>query len=200
SGRQLELGWHACLTLDRPLAGVGSVPSLVRPDGTFWSLGTFTQRLLLGQIRPSEIAAELRAQHRHFQELVGHPPSVVNFHHHLQIFSSVGTILREILAAQRPAPYIRRVTEPWTTRRRVGGARLTRLFLTTLGGREAQRQARDGFPGNDWLAGLTDLRAIFDPAFFAIWLARIPGRIVELMCHPGYKDLTIIGRDCESEK
>src|SRR5947209_16873441 len=35
---RLDLGWHACLTLDRPVLPPRQVPSLVRPDGTFLSL------------------------------------------------------------------------------------------------------------------------------------------------------------------
>jgi predicted glycoside hydrolase/deacetylase ChbG (UPF0249 family) len=45
------------------------------------------------------------------------------------------------------------------------------------------------------LAGLTEPRRVSDPAFFARWLAAVPGRVVELVCHPGYYDATLIGRD-----
>ena len=27
----------------------------------------------------------------------------------------------------------------------------------------------------------------------------MPGRIVELVCHPGYRDATLIGRDCTEQ-
>ena len=54
----------------------------------------------------------------------------------------------------------------------------------------------DGFPGNDWLAGITDPRWVRDPDFFARWLTRVPGRVVELACHPGHPDPTLLGRDC----
>jgi predicted glycoside hydrolase/deacetylase ChbG (UPF0249 family) len=37
-----------------------------------------------------------------------------------------------------------------------------------------------------------------DPGFFARWLARMPGESVELMCHPGYFDDTLVGRDCRA--
>ena len=35
-----------------------------------------------------------------------------------------------------------------------------------------------------------------DPSYFTRWLPRLPGRVVELACHPGYWDETLIGRDC----
>jgi hypothetical protein len=37
---------------------------------------------------------------------------------------------------------------------------------------------------------------VTDPEFFARWLTQVPGRVVELACHPGYRDETLIGRDC----
>ena len=33
AGRALEVGWHPCLTIDRPLLPPEQVPSLVNPDG-----------------------------------------------------------------------------------------------------------------------------------------------------------------------
>src|SRR5689334_19016665 len=33
-----DLGWHANLTIDRPILPPARVPSLVRADGTFWPL------------------------------------------------------------------------------------------------------------------------------------------------------------------
>ena len=38
-----------------------------------------------------------------------------------------------------------------------------------------------------------------DPSFFARWLSRVPGRVVELACHPGYYDVSLIGRDCGAD-
>src|SRR5439155_22241427 len=39
AGEPMELGWHPCLTLDRPLNSC--VPSLVNAEGRFWPLGGF---------------------------------------------------------------------------------------------------------------------------------------------------------------
>jgi predicted glycoside hydrolase/deacetylase ChbG (UPF0249 family) len=191
-----ELGWHPCLTLDAPLLPPGRVPSLVAPDGRFWPLGPFLKRLLLRRVRPEEIADELRAQLRRFHDLVGAPPGVVNAHHHVQVFPPVGTILEVLLAAQRPLPYVRRVREPWRLLATVPGARGKRAFLSSLGGWAARRLARAGFPGGDWHVGITDPPCVADPDFFARWLRHVPGRVVELCCHPGLHDTTLLGRDC----
>jgi hypothetical protein len=196
AGRPLELGWHPCLTLDRPAAAVSQVSTLVDRNGCFWPLGQFVCRLWRGQIRSVEIEIELRAQYARFCELVGQTPSVVNAHHHVQVFGPVGPILRQILSRQQPLPYIRRIHEPMRTLWRVQGARVKRAFLTALGGWDARRQKKEGFPGNDWLAGITDPPYVADQQFLARWLRKIPGKVVELTCHPGYFDPSLIGRDC----
>ena len=79
------------------------------------------------------------------------------------------------------------------------GRFLRRAVLDVLGRRQAKALDRDGFPGCDWLAGITDPPFAADPRFHTRWLARIPGRTVELACHPGYHDPTLIGRDCAGD-
>src|SRR5205814_1036075 len=121
---------------------------------------------------------------------------VVNSHHHVQVFQPMGAILIRLLATCRPVPYVRRIREPWQTLLAVPGARCKRLLLTALGrgGARAQRQA--ALPGNEWLAGITDPHWVGDPDFVVRWLARMPGKVVELTCHPGHEDTSLIGRDC----
>src|SRR5262249_35950351 len=111
------------------------------------------------------------------------------------LFHPVGRILRGLLRPLDPRPWLRRVREPLGLLANLGGARVKRLGLTLLGGREARRQERDAFPGADWLARLSAERAQRGPDFFPRWLAGRPGRVVELMCHPGHPDPTVAGRD-----
>jgi hypothetical protein len=190
-----EMGWHACLTLDRPILPAWVVPSLVGDDGTFHPLGVFLQRLILGKLHPVEVAAELQAQYRRFIDLVGSPPSFVNGHHHIHCFGPIGRLLIELLARQRPLPYLRRVREPWRLLAQVPGARIKRFVLSVLGRHMAARQQRRGFPGNDWLAGITDPPCLEDPDCLVRWLRQLPGQVVELTCHPGHLDPTLLGRD-----
>jgi predicted glycoside hydrolase/deacetylase ChbG (UPF0249 family) len=196
AGEPMELGWHPCLTLDRPLAAVEQVPTLVDADGRFRPLGGLIRQLWLGRVRAAEVAIELRAQLERFRALLGHPPTVVNSHHHVQIFEPIGSVLRDLLARQPVRPYVRRVREPWQTLLCVPGARGKRAFLSALGRRDAGLQLRAGFPGNDWLAGVTDPPCVADSHFLVRWLRCMPGRVVELTCHPGFLDTTLIGRDC----
>jgi predicted glycoside hydrolase/deacetylase ChbG (UPF0249 family) len=196
AGSTLELGWHPNLTLDYPIADRAQVPSLVRADGTFWPLSQFLKRWLFGRLNANEIHRELTLQLQRFIELVGHPPRFVNFHQHIALFAPVGGILLQVLAQLPERPYVRRVREPWPILAKMSGARFKRVLLNYLGRRASRLQAAHGFPGNDWLAGLTNPRRVEDPLFFATWLKTMPGRIVELMCHPGQHDPTLIGRDC----
>lgn len=196
SGSYLELGWHPCLTLDSPCAAPRRIPHLVGSDGRLLPLRQFLARLYADQICPQQIEIELNAQYDRFLELVGHAPLVVNSHQHVSLFPPVGAILRRVLKERgAPLPYLRRVQEPWSMLAWIAGARKKRTFLTLLGRMEARQQVYDGFPGNDWLAGITDPPSLRDPGFFARWLALIPGRTVELVCHPGRYDTTLIGRD-----
>jgi predicted glycoside hydrolase/deacetylase ChbG (UPF0249 family) len=195
AGARPQLGWHPCLTLDAPVLPPGQVPSLVAPDGRFWPLHEFLKRLLLRRVRPEEVAAELRAQWCRFHDLVGSAPGLVNAHHHVQVFPLVGAILEGLLDGQQPLPYVRRVREPWRLLASIAGARAKRAFLSLLGRRAARPLTRAGFPGADWLAGITDPPWVADADFFARWLSRMPGQVVELTCHPGCLDTTLIGRD-----
>jgi len=198
AGSPMELGWHPSLTLDTPILPRERVPSLVNHEGTFWPLGQFIKRMFLGRIVPAEIEAELRAQYQRFCELLGRPPSLVNAHQHCNLFHPVGPILLDILGKARPLPYVRRIQEPWRMLVRIPGARKKRAFLGFLGKPLARMQAQNGFPGNDWLAGITDPAWVKDPQFFVRWLSQVPGDLVELSCHPGHPDATLIGRDCKA--
>jgi predicted glycoside hydrolase/deacetylase ChbG (UPF0249 family) len=199
AGRPLEVGWHPCLTLDWPVLPAERVPSLVGPDGRFWPLGRFMLRALAGRIRADEVRAEMQAQYRRFHDLLGRPPMLVNSHQHVQLLPPVGGVLLQMLGRCRRLPYVRCVRESWPLLARIPGARLKRAFLSVLGRRQARRQRRIGFPGNDWLAGITNPPCVDDPRFLTRWLSRVPGQVVELACHPGYFDSTLVGRDCTEE-
>jgi predicted glycoside hydrolase/deacetylase ChbG (UPF0249 family) len=141
------------------------------------------------------VQAEWAAQLARFQTLVGHPPRLVAAHHHLHIFPPLGSILLELLEKFRPLPYVRRVVEPRPQLTGLPGARLKRSLLTLLGRELAARQRRRGFPGNESLIGITDASSLNDSFFFVRCLRHALGEQVELVCHPGREDATLIGRD-----
>jgi predicted glycoside hydrolase/deacetylase ChbG (UPF0249 family) len=198
-GAPLELGWHPCLTQDPPTAPAAQVSSLIGPDGSLLPLGSLVPRLLSRRIPAAEIETELEAQFDRFVALVGHPPTLVNAHQHISLFPPVGVLLERLLRRRCPTPpYVRRVRETWRTLVRVPGARLKRATLNLLGRLQGRRLDQAGFPGNDWLLGVTDPQWVTDAAFWRRWLAAVPGHRVELCCHPGHLDLTLVGRDCRS--
>lgn len=195
SDRRLELGWHPCLTLDAPVLPPSHVPSLVTTAGRFPSLGQFLKRLLLGQLRRSEIEAEFRAQYERFVTLTGFSPPAVNAHHHLHIFRPVGEALAAVLSQHQVRPYLRRVLEPLRAIVRVPGARRKRWLLNHFGQKAARHSWMRDFPGNDQLLGITNPPVLRRRDFFHRWLSHAEGNFVELSCHPGIFDQTLEGRD-----
>jgi predicted glycoside hydrolase/deacetylase ChbG (UPF0249 family) len=195
----LEIGWHPCLTLDRPLLPPRQVPSLVDDQGRFLSLGRFLYRATLGKIDPAHVDKELRAQLDCFIGLAGSAPRLVNFHHHLHVFSPVDCVLLKILSELEPRPYLRRVSESPAVLCCVPGGRLKRLFLSWHGWRSGAALAAAGLPTNDTLAGISTPGSVLDPNYLVRWLNLVKGEVVELTCHPGHRDETLIGRDCTAD-
>ena len=204
--RCVELGWHACLTLDRPVLPPSRVPSLVRADGRFVSLPRLFARLAAGRVRWDDLYAELGAQYARFVDLAGQPPALVNGHHHVHVLPRIGRVLMDVIARQRPLPYVRRVRETLPLLLGIPRSRFKRGVLATLGLLCAGRQQRGGFPGNDYLVGVSDPRGLVrrrrgkEENLLVRWLTQVPGRVVEYVCHPGYRDDTLPGRDVPSRR
>jgi predicted glycoside hydrolase/deacetylase ChbG (UPF0249 family) len=190
----IELGWHACLTLDRPLLPPRRVSSLVSSTGEFLAPGQLLRRVLAGRVAPAHVHAELQAQYRRFQQLTGQLPQIVNGHHHIQVFPGISQVLLRVLQKQQPRPYVRRVRETLAMLSAEKRARGKRLVLCTLGRRACPPLDRLGFPGNDYLLGISDPHGLAWPdpdqarRALSSWLAATPGSRVELMCHPGRYD------------
>ena len=193
SGRRFELGWHPCLTIDRPVLPKEKVPSLVDAEGKFLPLAKLMRKLLMGGIRRGEVEDEFRAQYDRFREMTQSEPPVVNTHHHIQVFGLIGSSLRAVLERQLPRPYVRRICESWRTLAGISGGRLKRLFLNQLGRSESRRQAAAGYPGNDWLGGITDPHCVKDPEFFRRWLRATRRQVRRIDVSPG---VTWIPRWC----
>ena len=102
------------------------------------------------------------------------------------------------LAEAKARPYMRRVVEAAKALARVPGARVKRTLLSVLGRRAARRAANRGLPGCDWLAGVTDPPCVADEMFWARWFGELRSGSVEICCHPGYRDESLIGRDCDA--
>ena len=198
AGPPADFGWHANLTIDRPILPPARVPSLVRTDGTFWPLRSFLRRACLGLIRGADVVAEWRAQYARFIELVARPPALVNSHQHVSLFPPCDAALLRVLREANARPYVRRVVESRGALARVPGARLKRATLSLFGLRAARRTAEAGLPGCDRLAGVTDPACVADERFWDRWLGQLSTGSVELCCHPGHRDESLVGRDCDA--
>jgi predicted glycoside hydrolase/deacetylase ChbG (UPF0249 family) len=67
------------------------------------------------------------------------------------------------------------------------------VFLSALGRRRDDIE----FPHAEVLAGITDPPLVRDADFFVRWLRQSRAATVELTCHPGEEDQTLLGRDAK---
>lgn len=195
AGKPLDMGWHPNLTLDRPVSNVRDCSSLVDREGKFCQLPVFLKKVHLGQIKEDEVERELRGQLNLYREMVGDWPQLINSHQHCSLFGSVDRALTRIIGEFPIKPWVRRVREPWSSWFKLPGGRIKRLWLGYLGRRQGRKLDAIGIPGPMWMLGLTDPDCLEDDDFFVRWIRSARGGRVELMCHPGYEDLTLIGRD-----
>lgn len=194
-GQPCDLGWHPCLTIDRPVLPTRDVSTLVDRKGNFWHLNTFLARWALGMVDRDEVEQEWRAQLNQFRILTGLDPQLVNSHQHVGILTGINEPYLRILAEIQPNPWVRRVVEPVTTNRSPKGLALKRRFLSHYGKKQARYLDQAGYPGAHYLAGIANPESLQDSLFFQRCIQETPGDTVELMCHPGHHDLTLVGRD-----
>lgn len=174
--RGLEVGLHIDLVGGRPVSEPSTVASLVRPDGRFHHLAEFTARLLTGQIRSAEVAAEIRAQVERAREW-GIDALAWDSHQHTHLMPPVARVVAR-LAREHRVRYLRRARPP-----RAGAA----LKAQLLGAASLVDQLLlRGIPGNDWFVDLSALPKRPDAASVALYAA-YPG-LGEIIAHPGYPD------------
>lgn len=193
-----DLGWHPNLTLDFPICSPNQIPSLVRADGSFWPLKPFLKRVLCKQIRQIDVIRELTAQYHRFLELTGHPPQLVNSHQHVSLFAPCANALLMVLEQFGDAPYVRRVQESLRTLTFIRNSWLKRVLLTCFGKRNTSRLRTKHYPGCELLIGITDPEHVQNPHFWEQWFRHVGNhRTVEICCHPGYYDNSLLGRDVD---
>ena len=77
------------------LSPPGAVPSLIGADGHFHSSRELRRRWIHGQVKASEIEAELRAQHRQFVDLAG-SPDYWNTHENTHVYPGLFDLFVEV--------------------------------------------------------------------------------------------------------
>lgn len=180
--RDLEVGLHLDLVGGTPASDPARVPSLVQPDGRFHRLGAFLTRVVSGRVRPTEIAAELRAQVARARSW-GVDAVAWDSHRHVHAMPLVARVVGAV-ARQEGARWVRRVRpapawrgpKAWSL---AGSAAASDLFYR-------------GLAGNTWYVDLSSWRPR-DASAVAL-LAAYPG-VGEIGAHPGYADDELRGVD-----
>ena len=115
------------------------------------------------------------------------------------MFAPGDRVLLQILSEFEPRPYLHARRRHPAALCRVPGGRLKRLFLSWHGWRFGPALAAAKLPTNDTLAGISTPQSVLHPDYLVRWLSLVKGEVVELTCHPGHRDETLIGRDCTAD-
>ena len=174
----LNIGVHLVLVEEKPLSGM----SLPKNHKMFFI------KYLFGLIKLSEIEKELRTQ---LQKVInaGINPQFLNSHQHLHLLPGIMNVVVN-LAREYKISRIRIVNEPVD----FFGGKLFRkvqlLFLNFLSRLAKRKIANVGLRSNDFFVGF--LRAgdlgNRDLKHAQSLAGKYPDKIVELGCHPGYRD------------
>lgn len=179
-----DIGIHFVLIEEKPLA-LKKLPKNYK---------VFFIKYVLGLIKSEDVEKELRAQ---LNKCVGAgiKPAFINSHQHLHLLPGIADITVK-LAKEFNIPYIRIVKE----RVSLNGGKLFRqaqlLFLNFLSRLAKSKIRKAGLKCNDFFVGFInagDLDAN-DIALAKELSQKHPDKIIELGCHPGYKDESLIAK------
>jgi chitin disaccharide deacetylase len=189
----LGVGVHLNLCDGRPVSPLCDVPSLVRPDGTFYPAGEMMSRLRRWQVSSKDIEREFRAQIQSI-ELRGVHPTHADSHQHLHLYPCAVRAFRRAVEAEG----IRCVRAPrhqyWPKNGQIagpyGGPVYRRLLMTAYVQWLQQTVFRN--------LTLPDSCLVYHPRYrvspdllCAGWteaLANLPAGTYELGCHPGLSE------------
>jgi len=194
---QLALGLHLNLTFGRPL---GPMPQLA-PDGILPPPYTFIRRALTGNIDREEISSEIDRQLDRFISEMGFAPDFVDSHHHTHIFPGVREAFIDVLK-QRFRRTKLLIRDPSDTpgrilRRYVGAAKALSVAMLTVGFRKLALANR--FLLNVGFSGYSTFGTIAYAREFDSFLLDRGSRHM-IMCHPGFADSELEGRDSKAER
>ena len=188
----LRVGCHIVLTDGVPVSPLGTIPTLLGPDGRSFrpSLHSFILAVLSGRVDPLEVAREAQAQIESLQN-AGIDVTHIDTHKHTHLFPRIARPLLE--AAERcGVPAIRNPFEPAWSRELSPDTMLRGLqvrlihylrprFMALPQIRSGTVQTTDGTLG---VSATGQLNA----ASLHSLLNAMPEGVWELVCHPGYND------------
>lgn len=187
-----DIGLHLTLTEQRP---IGRLPVLA-PDGHLPSVGNLIGMSLTRRLPLVEIEREIERQIEGFLAVWGGPPAHIDGHHHTHQLPGIRDCLLRIAAQLNPRPYLRVCHEPLgrIIARRIAAPKA--IVISNLGAGFARRARAAGFDTNDGFSGVYDLAgpAVDIEATFSAFVTHTGARPI-VMCHPGYVDAELAGRD-----
>lgn len=190
----LGLGLHLNLTSGYPVLPASSIPTLVKPDGLFFTPPEWAEQFL--QVAPDDIRRELTAQVEKFIAVTGKPPDHLDSHHHITYLHPAALQTALGFAAKYGLPV------------RQGGfdrppAEIRQSFMNLI---PSLSEAQAGFMVEQLQVALANgpepywparLEASFHGAratlgdLLIILTTLPPDSLTELMCHPGYVDASL---------
>ena len=179
----LAIGLHFCLTEGRPLTAAAS---LVDATGAFLARGPLLRKLLRGQVKAAEIAAEFEAQLLRLKEL-GIQPTHTDSHQHVHMNPGVFQAILPLLQAHK-LPV--RLAVPATPDATLLFRRPIKFLKQTVLYRASQRFRRQlNTATNDLLVSIHDLdlapaELTADTLRALVTEAPASASIIELMVHP----------------
>ncbi|MEZ5852258.1 MAG: ChbG/HpnK family deacetylase [Hyphomicrobiaceae bacterium] len=187
------LGLHLNLTVGAPLG----VMRRLAPDGALPTIGQATRLALSGKIDTGEIEAETLRQLAAFETATGFKPDHVDGHQHVHALPG---FRRGVLAAMAAfygelRPLVRDPADRWSTIIRRGGDTKKALGLAMLASGFAAAARRHRFFTNRGFSGYStfDTKKPYAEEI-AVALRYTEGGCI-VMCHPGYPDAELAGRD-----
>jgi predicted glycoside hydrolase/deacetylase ChbG (UPF0249 family) len=190
----LDLGAHLDLTCGRPVSGPGNVPSLVDARGRFHGLKGLAARLSARRVSLDEIRREWTAQLEMGLRL-GCRFTSISSHQHVHMLAGLDTIAAQ-LAVAFEIPFVRLTnflaTGRWSLRP------IKTWALRPFAIRARRKFDRLSVAHNEATVEL-NLEAADPVSILLESLDRLEPAVCELVCHPGYVDEVLSGRDPYTE-
>jgi predicted glycoside hydrolase/deacetylase ChbG (UPF0249 family) len=183
----LGIGLHINFTAGAPCSPPEQVPDLVGGTGAFHPKQKQVANLY--SVDAGQLATELAAQHRRFEELVGRPPDHLDSHHHITYLSPRTLDMVSALALELDVPIRKAIPD-----RPTAVATAVEMGLAADEGQAAEKV-------DELLAALSTVDVVMPDHFITEFfgqrttvgdllnlLVDLRAGVTELMCHPGMVD------------
>lgn len=186
----LQIGLH--LTLSGGFTPLSASP-LATGDGRLPDMATLHSPKSHFRLNRNNIAAEIEAQYRAFEQAFGRAPDYVDGHHHCQLVPGVQKTFLETVARLAPKAWVRQCA-PARKSALIAADNKAR-YLGVLSLNFVRLAQKTGLRVNPSFSGAYDY---FGAQEFAVLFPRFLDELTDggvMMCHPGYIDDVLRSRD-----